>query len=144
MILANRESSACVSGSEAGPVPRYVSLTGFGDEPSLVWSPRRQRVHPHGVDVLALDGLADHLELGDGGIGGGLRGELLLEVARSAVGTEDGGGESRRATGVSTGLRRQFGAEGGELLGLRRAEDRLDLELTCRGHCHLDLVAIDT
>ena len=38
---------------------------------------------------------------------------------------------SRRVDGVALALR-SGGAEGGELLGLRRA-DRLDLELTCRG-----------
>ena len=38
----NRPSSAWVSGSEFGPVPRYVSLAGSGEEPSLSYptSPR--------------------------------------------------------------------------------------------------------
>lgn len=112
--------------------------------------------HPGGVardperdDVLALDGLADHDQLGDVRVVGGDLLELLLEVAGPAVGAEDGVARLRQAGGHLGGglavdlLQLEVDALVGQRFGLVAADDDLDVELTASRGCGTEVVGVD-
>ena len=126
------------------PLPGVLGADVDGGRAPARAGPRRVLGDPHRVDVLAVHGLADDLELGDGGIRRRLGDELLLDATRPAVAAEHAVGEGGHLP-LGAGLGRQRGAGGVEGLGLPVAQDHLDRELVgdSADRRHLQLVAVD-